>query len=145
MKKRLLTIAILLLISTSSLYVIYSSIQAGESSRHQTLSSLLAVGEGTKVRRLEGAEGDQVIAQLQALPEWASATSFLSAKDVVIDPTNVEAFEAVVEGHVLSILRARSGVSQHMGTGMGEIIIIMDNTGMISAWILVTNLVASGR
>ena len=140
MYKRLVTVAVLLMISTSSLYVIYSSIQDGEPSRHQALGSLLAVGEETQVRRLEGTEGSQVMSQIQALPEWASALDFLSAKEILIDPASAEVYEAMVSGYVLSILRAGSQYSPHMSTGMGEIIIVMDDAGMIFAWILVTNL-----
>ena len=137
--KGLLTIGILLLIASSSLYVIYSSIQTVGSSQHQSLSSLLAASEGANVRKLEGTELQEAITQLQALPEWASAESFLSAKGFV-DPSNFDAFEALVAGYVINILRARTEVSANMGKGMAEIILTMDNTGMISAWILVTNL-----
>lgn len=136
--KGLLTIVTLLAIVMSSLYLIYSSIQNEASPRHERLGSLLEIGEGVNVVELDGPGRLHVIDFFQNTSEWSMAESFLFDKGFEMDGSFLFAYQANFGEYIISILRAKTEVSSNMS--VGEILLATEDSGNISAWIMVTNL-----
>ncbi len=136
--KGLLTVGTILAATLVSLYAIYSSMESDTSSRHEGLESLLQSGEQAVVRELEGTEREAVIGKMRGMPEWASGESFLRTKGFEIDPSHLQAYQAIVSGYVVNITRSRTKVSANMS--IGELVLAADGSGKTSAWILVSNL-----
>jgi hypothetical protein len=136
--KGLLTIGIFLVLVTASLYVIYSSMDSSSGPRHRGLGSLLDAGAGANVAELSGEGAKQVIDVLQYTPQWTGAIEFLLTKGFHFDPTYMYVYQVNMGGYVLSILRSYSVPSAN-GT-IAEIIMVRDDDGRDSIWIMVTNL-----
>jgi hypothetical protein len=138
--KGLLTIGILVLVASSSLYVIYSSMQAGEAGgpTHSGLESLLDAGQGVNVRDLEGEERDNVTDALQGLPEWTAVLGFLGDKGFEIDPSTMEIQETLVMGFTVHILRIRTA---RLPTGVeAEVVLASDCCFNTAVWVTESNL-----
>ena len=140
--KGLLTVGILVVLVTSSLYAIYSSLGSEAGPRHEGLGSLLKAGEGAHVAELTGEGVQHVIDALQNTTEWEEALAFLYAKGFQIDPSYLNAYQINMGGYVLSVIRGYTWPSPN-GT-MAEAIVVLDDDGRISAWIMLTNLPTTG-
>jgi len=136
--KGLLTLGITIVLVTSSLYAIYSSIGGDGGPRHAGLGSLLDSSAGANVAELTGPGAKQVIDVLQYSQEWGEAVSFLSSKGFQLDAANIHAYQIKIGGYVLSVLRQYTSPSENMS--IAEVVLVRDDDGRNSAWILVTNL-----
>ncbi len=130
--------AALLAVVLSGLYAIYSSMSGGDSDRYTGLGELLESGEGATVSTMEWSEANQFAEWMRGTAEWASAEELLASKGFDTEGLQTECYRIEYSGLTVNLSRATTATSEN--GSLAEVVLAVDDSGIISAWILVTNL-----
>ncbi len=120
------------------LYAIYSSIASPFSEGRDGLGELLEAGGDGKVSLLNGSEASGVMELLRGTGEWNMALEYLMSKGFDVDSLYVECYRVQHIDMIINL--SRSILTEKENGSIAEFVIASDQAGMVSAWIIITNI-----